>query len=69
MFGGKKHSYISLKFTLAQDDGAEPVWEYKLAFKHVGGGIRKNEVAVIYEEVTKVGENILTRKEQDENEG
>lgn len=64
----RTHSYISLKFTFAQDDGAEPVWEYKLAFKHVGGGIRKNEVAIIYEEVTKEGEIILIRKEQDKNE-
>lgn len=61
-------SYISIKLSLAQSADAEDEWIYKLAFKHVGGGIRKNEVTIICEEVTHLGEMILCRNEKDKTE-
>lgn len=61
-------SYISIAVTLAETADAEMEWRYMLAFKHTGGGIRKNEVAIIKEEVSQNGKVILSRSEQDENE-
>ena len=61
-------SYISIAVTLAETADAEMEWCYKLVFKHTGGGIRKNEVAIIKEEVIHKGKVIKTRSEQDKNE-
>lgn len=64
----RTRSYISIKISLAQSSDSEAEWVYSLAFKHVGGGIRKNEVAIIYEEVIRQGETILRRTENDKKE-
>ena len=61
-------SYISIAVTLAETADAEMEWCYKLVFKHTGGGIRKNEVTIIKEEVIHKGKVIKTRSEQDKNE-
>lgn len=61
-------SYISIAVTLAETADAEMEWRYMLVFKHTGGGIRKNEVAIIKEEVSQNGKVILCRSEQDKNE-
>ncbi len=61
-------SYISISISLADTKESETEWVYKLSFKHVGGGIRKNEVSIIKEEVWHKDNNILFRKESDEKE-
>ena len=61
-------SYISIAVTLAETADTEMEWRYKLVFKHTGGGIRKNEVAIIKEEVSQNGKVILSRTEEDKNE-
>lgn len=64
----RTRSFISIGTTLASSLENETEWEYKLAFKHVGGGIRRNEVAIIYEEVFHNGKCILKRHEDDPKE-
>lgn len=62
-------SYVSIAVTLSPDNDTEKKeWEYGLSFKHVGGGIRKNEVSIIEERVLHNGECILNRTGNDENE-
>lgn len=64
----RTRSFISIAVTIGEADEAERDWCYKLSFKHIGGGIRKNEVAIINEEVIYNGNTILARSEQDEKE-
>ena len=68
MTGIRRKSYISISLTLAQTGDSDEEWKYVLAFKHVGGGIRKNEVGIIREEVFHNGDAILKRSEDAENE-
>lgn len=64
----RTRSFISISVSLASSTENDAEWEYKVAFKHVGGGIRKNEVAIIYEEVYHNRKCILKRHEKDINE-
>lgn len=64
----RTRSFISIGVTIAETTDTVEEWTYKLSFKHVGGGIRKNEVAIIGEEVTHNGSSVLSRSEKDGNE-
>lgn len=61
-------SFVSIAITLSADSRNGEEWKYRLSFKHIGGGIRKNEVEVINEFVSHRGKCILDRKEGDPNE-
>lgn len=54
-------SNISIYMELAPSVNDAAEWCYLLSFKHVGGGIQKNEVSIIQEKVVHQGQVILDR--------
>jgi predicted ATPase len=64
----RTRSFISISVTLAQSVDSSAEWNYTLLFKNIGGGIRKNEVAIIKEEVIHHGNVIMSRNEKDKRE-
>ncbi len=55
---------ISIEIFIGEANGAESYkWRYLLTFKHIGGGIQKNEAQVLDEKVWKEGEKIFDRSE------
>lgn len=44
-------SHVSIEIHLGEENDALPKWKYKLVFKHTGGGVFKNEVAITDESV------------------
>ena len=61
-------TYVSIAVYLAPSSESEVEWIYRLSFKHVGGGVIKNEVSIIKEEVWYKEECILNRGEDIGNE-
>lgn len=64
----RAHNNVALAVTLSDAENGVGEWTYEMAFKHVGGGIRKNEVAIIYEKVRHDGYVVLDRSENSEGE-
>lgn len=54
---------VSIYVELAQSTNEETEWSYFISFKHVGGGIQKNEVTIIQEKVEHKGIVVLDRSE------
>ncbi|PWK74142.1 putative ATPase [Mucilaginibacter oryzae] len=44
-------SHVSIEMHLGEPNDETPKWKYKLVFKHTGGGLFKNEVAITRESV------------------
>lgn len=59
---------VLIEVHLSEPNTTVPKWEYLLDFKHVGGGIQKNQVSVISEIVKKDGQTVLKRTEESEGE-
>lgn len=65
----RKRTDIEFVVHLKEDSGdSEDVWKYVLDFKNVGGGILKNEVSILKEEVWRGEEQLLSRTPQTPNE-
>lgn len=61
---------VKITVTLREQETSEDKWIYSLNFKHTGGGIQKNEVRIINEQVyaANTHECILDRTEHSDNE-
>lgn len=61
---------VKITVTLREQEDSEDKWIYSLDFKHTGGGIQKNEVSIISEQVYKASthECILDRTENSADE-
>lgn len=57
----RKRTDIEFTICLKENSDGSDVWKYVLGFKNVGGGIFKNEVSILREEVWHMGEQILSR--------
>lgn len=58
-----------IEFTVyLKGDAQDDIWIYRLAFKNVGGGIRKNEVSILKEEVLHNNEVVLSRSPKSSGE-
>lgn len=64
----RKRTDIEFVVHLKEDGGDSDVWKYVLDFKNVGGGILKNEVSIIKEEVWYGAKQLLCRTPQSPNE-
>lgn len=68
----KKDSEVSVELHLSDEPSSDPEWIYRLSFKNIGGGIRKNETLITEEKVwSKKGNKYLLERpssgEDDEN--
>lgn len=59
---------VSIYVELGETAGSDVVWSYFISFKHTGGGIQKNEVTIIKEEVCHNGKVLLSRTEKTQGE-
>lgn len=61
---------VKITVTLREQEDSEDKWIYSLDFKHTGGGIQKNEVSIISEQVYAANTNecILNRTENSADE-
>ena len=66
----RKRTDIEIKVTLKESPDGQDKWIYSLSFKHIGGGIRPNEVIVNNESVFLIPQNeyLVNRTEHSENE-
>ncbi|MBM2816692.1 MAG: putative ATPase [Ignavibacteria bacterium] len=68
----RKVSNISIEIDLADSIDEKLLWNYKLSFKHTGGGIFKNEATIVEESVCDLSEKskkqILNRTDTDSSE-
>lgn len=66
----RKKTDVKITVTLREQEDSEDKWIYSLDFKHTGGGIQKNEVSIISEQVYKASthECILDRTENSADE-
>ncbi len=64
----RKRTDVEFAVYLKDDFESNDGWIYKLAFKNVGGGILKNEVSILKEEVWHDGNAILKRTPKSSNE-
>jgi predicted ATPase len=67
----RRRTDIVIELHLNDDAGQpEPKWKYRIAFKHTGGGIQKNEAAILEEKVwsREAGRWILERNPQQESD-
>lgn len=59
---------VSIYVELGENAESDVEWSYFISFKHTGGGIQKNEVTIIKEEVCHNGKVILSRTEKTQGE-
>lgn len=66
----RKKTDVKITVTLREQEDSEDKWIYSLDFKHTGGGIQKNEVSIISEQVyaASTHECILDRTENSADE-
>lgn len=64
----RQKAYVSVWVQLAETSGAEPVWEYRVDFVSVGGGVVKSAASIARETVCHLGDTILDRTKDSEDE-
>ena len=62
------HTEVSITVELGEIEASESTWKYHLSFQHTGGGIRKNQVKIISEQVWAGQKLILNRPIASEDE-